>query len=258
MIFNPENDERQLIHTRTGEPYQPVRLYFQLFNRKTVEGVFKKLRCVQPGLNADHWQWLYDQETKKLRFDVSYNKLPKDYRPLVLADIFFRDDEMLMDLRSFQRASYAADFFYKRINPHAACLTHARLVNRFFDGTVENPEKIAPPFDQFFEREDVYIPDMEAMDRKLAEITEQYEDLDERSAAFTEYLDAQSKQKLPEIEQLPIHVYEDKTTVGFNLALMLRHLQASQHWIGDTSFTQSDAINILTQNMRDELEEFED
>lgn len=43
------------LHTSTGELFQLVRVYYQIFNQGTVLGVFKKLRCIDfearsPGL----------------------------------------------------------------------------------------------------------------------------------------------------------------------------------------------------------------
>jgi hypothetical protein len=237
-----QDDQRQLIHTRTGEPYQPARVYFQLSNLKTVQGVFEKLRCVQPSPDGQGWQWLYEQEAKKLRFTVSYNKLAKEHRPLILADILVRDEELIMDVRSFQRAAYVVEFFYKRINPRAARITRVRVVNRLFDGQVEDPANLQPPFDRFFDREDVYVPDLKALDQKLNEVTEQYEDMEERSAVLMEYLEAQAKKTLPEIEEIPVNVYEDEGAEGLTMALTFRQVEAMEHWYGNTSFTQYDAL----------------
>lgn len=244
-------DERQLIHTRTGEEFQPVRIYMQVFNLKTVLGVFKKLRCMEYSHQFNCWRWLHDHETKKLQFRISYNKIPKEFRPLVLADIYIREDQIVMDLRSFQRALHAVEFFYKRINSHAARITHVRVVNRLFDAQVEDEAKLQPPFDHFFEQKDVYIPDMEELDRKLSEVTQQYTDLEERSEALMAYLEEQSKKTLPLIEQVPVNVYEDKTAAGLSMALMFRNMEAIQHWVGNTSFTQYDAIQLYSESLGD-------
>lgn len=247
-------DKRQLIHTRTGEEYQPARIYLQVSNLKTVLGVFEKLRCVEYSHMFNCWRWLYDQEAKKLHFKISYNKIPKEFRPLVLADIYVRGDQIVMDVRSLQRALHAVDFFYKRINPRAARITHVRVVNRLFDAMVEDEKELQPPFDHFFERDDVYIPDMEELDRKLVEVTEQYEDMEERSEALMAYLEQQSKKTLPLLEQIPVNVYEDKTAAGLNMALVFRNLEAVQHWMGNTSFTQYDAIQLYSDLIGDDDE----
>ncbi len=54
--------------------------------------------------------------------------------PIVIGSFFLRNgDELLLDLRSFERAIKAIPFFDKHIGPDAARVTYAAVVNRLFD-----------------------------------------------------------------------------------------------------------------------------
>lgn len=262
MIFRNKksNEDKVLIHTRTGEAYQPVRLYYEVLSQKTVIGAFKKLRCMMlDPTSQDHWQWLYDQEARKLRFSVSYNKVPKEYRPIVLGDFYFRDEIMILDLRSFDRAIAAIEFFDKRINRRAAYLTRMRVVNKYFDAN-ETPEAtLQPPFDQFFERPDLVFPDPREMEQQLYQLGEEHEDTEARIQAVNALLEAKNKQPLPEIEELPIHLYEDGIA-PIQLALTMRQVEAMHHWQGDTSFSQYDMVQQMVASLIEKMgdEEFDD
>jgi hypothetical protein len=246
--------KKTLITTRTGEPYQPSRVYYQVFNQKTVIGAFKKLRCMQwePRLNA--WRWLYDQEARKIRFDVSWNQVPKEHRPIVLGDFYFRGStEMVLDVRSFQRVIHAIQFFDKHINRRAARVTKLRVVNKFFnmDDRLRD-EQLHPPFDYFFDREDLDLPDPVAFARELEKTIQEQTDEGDRIQAFSSFLEERSKQPLPEIEEIPAHFYEDGIA-SLEMALMMRTVEARQHWAGNTKFTQFDLISDMVQAIRDEF-----
>ena len=56
-----------------------------------------------------------------------------------MGEFFWRgDQELLLEVRSFDRAIKALEFFEKRINPRVALATKLRVVNRFF--AAEEPE----------------------------------------------------------------------------------------------------------------------
>lgn len=175
--------ERRLISTLTGEAQQPVRIYYQVFNQKTVIGAFKKLQCVYFECQLNRWRWNYEHEAKKIRFEVSYNQLPKEHRPLVIGDFLFRGEQMLLDVRSFERAIKAIEFFDKRINRRAAQVTKIRIVNRLFDGNNQaNQERLQPPYDRFFDRDDVAIPNPDEAKNVMNEIVSQHSGVKARLA----------------------------------------------------------------------------
>jgi hypothetical protein len=246
--------QKVLIKTRTGEPYQPSRIYYQVTNQKTVIGAFKKLRCVEwePTMNA--WRWRYDQEARKIRFEVSWNQIPKEHRPVILADFYFRGDhEMIVDVRSFQRIVEVILFFDKHINKRAASVTKVRIVNRYFDGndTVEQ-EQLHPPFDHFFDRDDIAIPDPKEFEAGLKTAVAGIDDEMEKIKAFAEFVEKKSKEPLPEIEEVPVHFYEDGIE-PLQMSLTMKSVEAMQHWEGNTQFSQFDLIAEMVQVLKNDL-----
>ena len=256
LNLNPsEQSSKVLVSTRTGEPYQPARIYYQVFNPKTVLGVFKKLRCMNYVPQQKRWQWLYDHEAKKLKFDISYNKIEKEYRPIVLGDFYFRgDQEMILDVRSFDRVLQAIEFFQKRINPRAACITRLRVVNRYFDGNAQDQDVLQPPFDHFFERSDVYIPDPTELEQKVQSLEQEYDNPEDRMAALNQYFEEKNKTVLPEIEEIPYYADEAEYEVDrLRMSFTLRNIQALNHWNGNTRFTTHDAIEQALAAMPNDL-----
>src|SRR5206468_10951697 len=79
--------------------------------------------------------WLYDHE-EGLRFKRSYAEFPEHLRPIVLGSFYLRGkDELLLDLRSCERALLAIEFFDKYIPRSAARVTAAEVVNKLFPAT---------------------------------------------------------------------------------------------------------------------------
>ncbi|MBV8885083.1 MAG: hypothetical protein JO235_13955 [Chroococcidiopsidaceae cyanobacterium CP_BM_RX_35] len=153
--------QQALLSTRTGEPYQPARVYYQVSNQKTVIGAFQKLRCMDFDRERNRRVWLYEHEAaKKLRFTKPHNQIPKQFRPVIIGDFTFRGEEqMLLDLRSLERVIKAIDFFAKRINHRVAKATHVRVVNRYFSSQ-EMPQgnlvgEVPPSLDMFFDLQKV-------------------------------------------------------------------------------------------------------
>lgn len=252
--------EKQLVTVKTGEPYQPVRIYYQVFKPKTVLSALKKLKSVEYEPERDRWNWLYEAEAKKLRFNRSYNSLTVADKPLILGYFTFRgEDQMLLDLRSQERAIQALEFFDKRINRYAANPTHMRVVNRFFSVEEMPNREIHPSLDPFFDRDDVVClaRDMEqALDRIVAQYAD---DPEGKEKATSDYIDQQMNRAHPEIEEIIIH--PDKIDrLGLPMALQMRQVEAFEHWRGNFTFRSTDVVKQWVEAMADELgdEELDD
>lgn len=235
---------KQLVSVKTGEPYQPIRIYYQIFKnkKKTILSAFQKLRCVEYEPETDRWNWLYEAEAKKLHFTRSYNTLTAKDKPLVLGYFTFRgDDQLLFDLRSGQRAIYGLDFFDKRINRYAVNPTHMRLVNRLFSVDEMPNREIHPSLDPFFDRDQIPCLARE-MEAELDRIEQTYgDDPEGKQAAINTYMDQQLNRSHPEIEELLIH--PDKIDrLGLPMALQLRQMEAFEHWRGNFTFRSGDAL----------------
>lgn len=248
------SNEQTLLATTTGEPYQPARVYYQVFNQKTVLGVFKKLRCMLFNSDQERWLWLYDAEAKKLRFETSYHKISKERHPVVIGYFIFRGkDEMLLELRSLDRVTKAIAFFDKRINRHAAKVTKVRIVNKMFSVPDDPDDLDLPSFEDWFDLGNVYIPEPRDLDTAIENIVSEYEEEENRLAALTAYMEEQSKKPLPEIEELPAYIYE-QGLLPLQMALMVRQIEAFEHWQGNESFSQYDLLQTMMASVEEDVE----
>lgn len=249
--------EKQLVTVKTGEPYQPVRIYYQVIKRKTLLSALQKLKCIEYDPDSDRWNWLYEAEAKKLRFARPYSALTAADKPLILGYFTFRDpDQMLLDVRSGERAMQALDFFDKRINRYAANPTHLRIVNRCFSIEDMPNQQIHSSLDPFFDRDNVRCLAKET-EAALQQIGEEYaDDPEAMEKATQEYFDRHMSEPHPEIEELIIHA--DKIDrLSLPMALQMRQVEAFEHWRGNFTFRASDLIQQWVESMGDELDELE-
>jgi hypothetical protein len=237
--------EKTLLATMTGEHFQPVRLHYTVFDRKALLRAFKKLRCVDRDPTQLRWVWLYDFEARTLPFQRSSAQIPRQYRPIIIGSFIPRsEDKMVLDLRSYERAILAIPFFDKHIPRSVAKATGAEVVNRLF--SVEEAQ-ITP--DQLFDRQETPVDDPEAILRGIAERVAPIQDPQEKFRLASECLEVQAKRPLPEIEWFPIHYYEEGIQ-SFQTALKMRQIIASQHWLGNTSYSMHDIIQEMMQRMK--------
>ncbi len=140
------------LETITGEPYQPVRIYYQVRQKNAVIGRFKRLKCINFDKARNCWIWLYTEEAKNLKFDCSYRDLPKFQRPVILGYFTFKgDSELQLDVDSFEWAIAAIDFFDSKINRRLAKLHKLKLVNKLFSETT-SPEELSCHHTVFFDQ----------------------------------------------------------------------------------------------------------
>src|SRR5437016_297403 len=114
----PKTADKVLLSTVTGEPFQPARIYYEVFDRKGLLNAFHKLRCMEHDPSNQRWVWLYTHEAHSLVFTRKRKDLPKEVHPIVIGAFRSREgDQILLDLRSFDRVVLALRFFHQRI-PH--------------------------------------------------------------------------------------------------------------------------------------------
>lgn len=260
-LNNEPAHEPKLMVNYTGEPVQPTRLYYRILNQKTLVRSLNKLRCVEYIPWLDVWQWLYEAEAKKIRFAQSYNKIPKEERPIALGFFAIRGDDLILDARSPDRALEAIKFFDRRVNRRAAEVYKMRLVNRFFDGASEREREDAEtPYDRFFDERDaeVSLPKGEQMAADIEAIKAQYEDEAEQKQAINDYFEKDMAQPSPELEELPIHFYEEGL-VGLEMGLHMRYAEAEARWEGEP-FSRSDFIDMMAGMLAERMtgEEWEE
>jgi hypothetical protein len=133
--LTPMRSDRVLLTTSTGEPFQPVRLYYALPAKPLVTRVLLGLRCMQEDAKGGRWNWLYEAEAEALTFDRPRAELPPEVHPVIIGVLRFpKKGGLILEVRSSERAIVAAKFFAPLFGPRVV-LERARVVNRFFEGT---------------------------------------------------------------------------------------------------------------------------
>jgi len=240
-----DHSDQPILATITGEYFQPVRLHYRVFDHENLVQAIERLRCVARDPTQQRWVWLYDYEAKNLQFKHSYAQIPKELHPLVLGSFFLRaKDTLLLDLRSFERASLAIPFFDTYLPRAIVKVTEAEVVNKLFSA-VESP-KLTP--DSIFDRQVSSPTVAEGEMQRVATVIAQAADFQEKLAVALEQVEAKVQQPLPEVERFPIHYYEDGI-IGFTAALTIRHVIAMRHWLGDSKFSMLDAIRSVVKAM---------
>ena len=231
--------------TQTDGVVQPIRLYYQIIDKKRLLNRFKRLRCMDFDPVNNRWVWLYANEAKRLKFRKSYSSIPKEMHSIVIGSFFLRneDESLLLDLRSFDRTLEAIPFFDKYIGRNIARITHAAVVNRLF----EAKEQFPPNLDGFFCSSEMIEKNP---DDDIAEIESSIEK-HRTGGKLNLYSVFEQKVKgaLPEIEKFPVHFYQDGIG-SIKIVLRVRQIMAYQHWKGDTNCTLFDIIKTATSGQK--------
>jgi hypothetical protein len=237
------SEQKQLLMTMTGEIHQPVRLYYEVYDRAAVLKALTKLRCLDEDQDNHRWVWLYHGEAKKLRFHKSYSAIPRQMRPIILGVCRFPSaQDMTLDVRSCERATHAVVFFDRYLARSIARVTHAAIVNRLFPYTTDGLPVLEGLFAQ------VTTIDGEAMLRRLAASLQTIQDPGQRMDMAFALMEQQSQERLPEVEKLPVHFYEDGITSLEN-ALRLRQIVAFEHWRGNMKCTLGEVIQKVSAGL---------
>jgi hypothetical protein len=122
--------------TVTGEPLQPIRLYFSVVSKAAVTRTLLGLRCVDEDQHGRRLVWLYQYEAAALTFGTrAHRDLPTDVHPVVIGELRFPErNRMVFAVRSADRAIEGAKFF-KAILGANVSLVRARVVNRWFEAS---------------------------------------------------------------------------------------------------------------------------
>jgi len=233
-----------LMATVTGEPFQPVRLYYQVLDHKGLMMALTKLRCLDVDPPRGRWVWLYEHEAKSLCFQNSYKTLPPRLRPVVIGSLFTRTrDELLIDLRSCERAVLAIPFFDRHLSRTVARVTHAAVVNKLFP--VAGNEGLTP--DQIFDHQPITVVEPQEFVTAIKGTVANVRDPQVRQRIAVETWQAQSKRPLPPIERFPVHFYEEGIA-SFATALQMRQIVAMEHWMGHPTYSMYDVLQMMVKS----------
>jgi len=229
----PENAD-QVAMTTTGEIMQLIRLQYEVEDSEKLRALFASLRCIEYDASQTRWVWLYTEEARTLPF--------KDRRAgknVVLGEFVFKGEtDVVLNLRSFERALNALAFFDTSIPRTVAHVTAMTVSNRLLS-TAEAAS--LGSLDQYFEHAEVVVTDPASLLHDVEELVARTPDLHERFARLDQYLTDRAHAPVSALERLPVHYYEDGIR-AVEALLSLRQVRALHHWQGNTSYTYQDMI----------------
>jgi hypothetical protein len=226
------------IMTRTGEVFQPIRLYYHVHDMTMVHRIFGKMSCMDFDEVNDRWAWLFDGEARQLKFRKPYKSIPKNMRPIVLGSFYSRaDDEMRLDIGSIERATNAVVFFDRRIDRSIAEVRYVAIYNKLYSNIADHP---GSNFDQLFA--DVKTEEIDA--RIEAKIERLHEAV--KSGRFPETV---LEPGFELVEAFPANFYENGIQ-RFEASLKMRQVVAMQRWHGNADFSLTDVIKTVTGHLR--------
>src|SRR6266699_5047903 len=229
----PENAD-QVAMTTTGEILQLIRLHYEVEDSEKLRTLFASLHCLEYDASQRRWVWLYTEEARPLAF--------KDRRAatnVVLGEFVFKGErDVVLNLRSFARATNALVFFDHHIPRTVAHVTAMTVSNRLLS-TAEAAS--LGSLDQYFDHAEVVVTDPASLLHDVEEMVARTPDLHERFALLDQYMTDRAQAPVSALERLPVHYYEDGLR-AVEALLGIRHVIAMHHWQGHTSYTYQDIV----------------
>ena len=240
----PPESADQLAMTTTGEIMQPIRLHYEVLDSEQLRAVFAKLRCLDYDAPRRRWVWLYMDETRGVSF-----KQPSAADNTVLGEFVFKGaKEVVLNLRSIQRATYALAFFDAHMPRTVARVTAMTVSNRFLRLAEAST---LTDLDDYFEHADIGVKDPDALMQSLENLAATIPDKRERLAAVMAYMDEKAKQPVPAMEKFPFDYtdYGERGIRAVEASLASHTAIAMQHWQGNTDYTRHDLIQSMLRDI---------
>src|SRR5215470_19468554 len=230
----PPESANQVAMTTTGELLQLIRLHYAVEDGEKLRTLFASLRCLEYDASQTRWVWLYTEKARTLPF--------KDRRAgknVVLGEFVFKGEtDVVLNLRSFERATNALVFFDHHIPRTVARVTAMTVSNRLL--STADAASLGS-LDQYFDHAEVVVKDPAALLQTLEDLVARTPDLQERFARLDQYLTDRAQAPVSALERLPVHYYEDGIR-AVEALLSIRQVRAMHHWQGNTSYTYQDMI----------------
>jgi hypothetical protein len=220
--------------TTTGELMQLIRLHYEVEDVERLRTIFASLRCLEYDASQTRWVWLYTGEARTLPF-----KDRRASKDVVLGEFVFKGQtDVVLNLRSFERATNALTFFDTHIPRTVAHVTAMTVSNRLLS-TAEAAS--LGSLDQYFDRAEVVVTDPASLLHEVEDLVAHTPDLHERFTVLDRYVTDKTQAPVPALERLPVHYYEDGIH-AVEALLSLRQVRAMHHWQGHTSYTYQDIV----------------
>jgi hypothetical protein len=226
----------------TGEPLQPIRLYFSIKSKAAVVKALLGLRCVAEDEDGGRLVWLYEHEAAALTFGgCAHGDLPAKVHPVVIGEFRFPErNRMVFAVRSVDRAIEGAKFF-KAILGTSVSLVRARVINRWFEAS--EAASGLEPLDKLLDTNVTHVDPKDAEDafeRAMAGTKTQ----EEKQRALATWAAERRRQDVPLVEDFPLHPEEETDDLrDLRMTLQFRSIRAYEHWRGNTHLTLADIIH---------------
>lgn len=245
MGSEKKESNKTLLTTMTKEIYMLARITYELYDKEKMQHVFSKLRCMEYDSIQDRWVWLYEAEAKKLKFRGSYHEIPKEKRPIILGVFHAKNDnEMFLNINSFERATKAILFFNKYFPRDVAKVNDITILNKVFESFDGNLFK----HEEYFDQAPIKIIDTEKIFNELMETVCSINDPMEKMKSALRLLDNKSKEPLAEVERFLIYFYEEGIP-SLEATLKTRETIALEHWKGNKDYSFSDLYQKIVPKM---------
>jgi hypothetical protein len=190
------------------------------------------------------WVWLYEREAAKLTFGRPRGELPVAVHPIVIGRFHLDKTQMVLAVRSTERAVQAARFFKPVFGPEVVPI-RVRLVNRWFD--VAEAEQGLDRLDALLDANATYI-DPEDAEERFVRAMEGTRTMADKERALAALAEEQRQRDVPLVEDFPLHAEEETPDFrDLKLALELRMVRAFEHWRGNTRISLREIIERAIQ-----------
>src|SRR5215468_1245003 len=198
----PPENANQVAMTTTGELLQLIRLHYAVEDGEKLRALFASLRCLEYDASQTRWVWLYTEEARTLPF-----KDRRASKDVVLGEFVFEGQtDIVLNLRSFERATNALTFFDTSIPRTVAHVTAMTVSNRLLS-TAEAAS--LGSLDQYFDHAEVVVTDPASLLHDVEELKSSIPDTHERLAVVAQYMEDKAKQPVPAMERFPLD-YDDE------------------------------------------------
>ena len=241
----PKNiDPSTLLMTITEEYFQPARIYYDVYDQGSLQKIFLDLHCIDFDDQKNRWVWNYTDEAKGIHFKLSWSDIPKEAHPLVIGSLYVpRENQMYIDVNSFERIPEAVRFFSDRIDRDIAEVTHAQLYNK-----LSHVRDGIPNHHKLFEEILSHRPDPDAEISAAIAEAKKSDNLEKFGEQFFKDLHEKSTEKMETIETIKIHYeigQEEECLATLQNSLRMRTVIAGEHDRGNTDFTFRDCLDMI-------------
>lgn len=239
-----------LVKTLTEEFFQPIRLYYTIYDTDQLRAHLQKLRCINYDSELNDWTLRYEAEAADIGLKIPPSKVPAKAQPLIIATIYIENGEMLIDCRSIERAARIIEFMDKYIPRHAVKITHAAIYNKLITAPGSHPELVNDvDYDDIFNEQRIVTIDPEKRVSDMKSMAAQYKNKHRAMKVIIQETQESSKKPLPEVEKMPVYYYEEGISL-FEMTCRFRQMIAMQHYLGEDDYSFYDLIQELLQKSK--------